>query len=1557
MKTNFIANNIVIKSIMRKYMRIIGAILLVLGVSVNALGVTWQRVTNLGDLSSGDEIIVTHNVANGGTAKVMSTTASSGKYGYTEKSVSADGKISTTNSDDILVLKIKFNGNSTYCAFWTGSGWLQDANDGNKMSVYTGVNTFDGLTSITGGGNRYWCWSCEIPTSSNTNKAWNLKNAQNTSRAFQFMTASSTNKFTSCTWNTQGNICIFKKSCTDPITSFTPTSKAETYGGSNKTFNITATRSGSGTITWSTNNSSVATVSNGTVTIKGMGIATITYSVAANGDYCADERTCTVNVTGEARTITFKANGGTGSDETQTVYYNTAATLRANTFTRSGYRFLGWNTDKDATTATKADKASVTTTTDITYYAIWKQQVTVTFKPNGGTPNTEYTQNVDISTSTTLDSHSYTKTGYDFLGFNTNSAATTASHTSGSSYSFAANTNLFAIFQAKTYTVTLNPNGGSGSNQTVTATYDADMPSTLSGGGDIVAPTWEGHTFGGYEYNGTTYYNADLSSAHVWDIASNTTLTAKWTTNTPDLAVANMDHVSISATTPSVSEGDHTAYTYNNTVTLSHGDPDAGYIWGGWNVYRSGDPSTTVTVTSNQFTMPNYDVVVSANLYTDLKAWCATFEITNQAGDDDADVHLTSYKGVEVYATNAAGNLIRVQGTGIGGANRIYVSYLDENDDPVAKASSVFRMCNNGSSNYNKVDGTYTYFTIEPDEGSYDQTFSISYEPTEFNQIDNMKLKLELRNGTTPLGIETTLDLHGRSLPKEFVIAAKYADDSKWYALPNNTLASTESSASAATPIEIEVDNTTTPTKVLNASNTLLYRGMDRYKPNPNTQFASIRFTSDGSNHLEASTEASNYKLWLASGNAVLQNWYLKSSTFNAYEVQSDPYNELTKKLGFYNSSGLKMGFHGTAPKGADIYFLPVEYTDMEASIMEWGTGHVIIDLRDENGAVTVKTRLDVGALGDEQTLGTIKKDAGVYRLNQTLSASDAAKELKLYFYDGGGAVVGTSTAIVPLLITDDDATTSGFSITKDDAATCDLVVLNGAVLTVSESSDGDKYAFKDLYVYGGGKMVVPSGKYIAFDHVILRGGHLNSSWQYQYSHPQLVLNGTMSNAADEIYYDYLTNNAQFYSLALPYDVTLTDIVNPDFNNKRSWLVHGYDGALRASGSQVNGWYDVEEGTTNISPLTDSDDLTAGVGYTFFGAPQKVGGVRQKWSVNRFKMTLTSGSAEEAKSGVAVTAHGMTDGELNDGVAPNDAGWNMLGNPYLADIDGTAAFESGEQVQGKILSYHNVKVLDANDNWTGAWEWVANEANVRYVRIPNNQGTEYEQVRFKDANLRAFHHFFIQASESGTFSFSIGMRVNEAPARFKQEVNKLPDEMDVDLILSNGGDQVGFGLTVNNEFSASVEIGEDMQEDLVGTNMKAYTIMDNVRLTFNGLPAAAAENLIPVGYRVEYAGYYTFQYKEDKNASYIEHLWLTDKMLGNVVDLKEQAYEFTTESGIFDERFALNVVFAPQTPTDIDNSYGGGEQPQKFIYRGKMFILRNGVIYDATGKKVKEINK
>ena len=117
-------------------------------------------------------------------------------------------------------------------------------------------------------------------------------------------------------------------------------------------------------------------------------------------------------------TIVFNANTGSGTMSNQSMTYDTAANLTANTFTKDKYTFKGWATSAGGSVE-YADGQSVKnlTATDgatINLYAVWElNSYTVTFKVDGETTSTI---NVNIDASATLP-EAPSKEGYNFIGW------------------------------------------------------------------------------------------------------------------------------------------------------------------------------------------------------------------------------------------------------------------------------------------------------------------------------------------------------------------------------------------------------------------------------------------------------------------------------------------------------------------------------------------------------------------------------------------------------------------------------------------------------------------------------------------------------------------------------------------------------------------------------------------------------------------------------------------------------------------------------------------------------------------------------------------------------------------------------------------------------------------------------------------------------------------------------------------------------------------------------------------------------------------------------------
>ena len=229
----------------------------------------------------------------------------------------------------------------------------------------------------------------------------------------------------------------------------------------------------------------------------------------------------------------------------------------------TGYDFTGYRSDKnippvnyyydaDMKSVRNYDKAQ-----NFTLYANWQaHKSTVVFDLQGGQlyyGATEiiatYNQDMPIEGLEAPHREGYTFGGYYY---NPNGAGTqyyTASMTSARKWNIderllnpqVAKVTLYAKWIANTYTVTLDPQGGTGGTTSVTATYGQKLPSGLT------APTKEGYEFKGYYSNanndyyesigqdsgGKQYYDKDMVGVADWDYTySGVTLYAHWAPKT-----------------------------------------------------------------------------------------------------------------------------------------------------------------------------------------------------------------------------------------------------------------------------------------------------------------------------------------------------------------------------------------------------------------------------------------------------------------------------------------------------------------------------------------------------------------------------------------------------------------------------------------------------------------------------------------------------------------------------------------------------------------------------------------------------------------------------------------------------------------------------------------------------------------------------------------------------------------------------------------------------------------------------------------------------------------
>ncbi len=280
---------------------------------------------------------------------------------------------------------------------------------------------------------------------------------------------------------------------------------------------------------------------------------------------------------------------------------NTPFTVSSDVPTLAGYKFNGWNTQANGGGTSYAAGATIpgaSITGDITLYAQWIQQLSITFNANGtGVTGLPSTITVDYNAATSIPSSAPTRANFTFKGWNTAANGSGTAYTAGQSIAHLT-TNLPLYAQWEAYpVVTYNANSGTGAPSADTVAPGVYNIKTGT-------PTRTGYVFGGWTptqnstANGLYSYNATISgSQRSMNVTSNVTLYALWNPvvtysagTAPAGAKDTITNMPSTTTYTVTYNGTHTVLT-TPTPTLS------GYTFGGW--AKSTAATTKVTSLTN----------------------------------------------------------------------------------------------------------------------------------------------------------------------------------------------------------------------------------------------------------------------------------------------------------------------------------------------------------------------------------------------------------------------------------------------------------------------------------------------------------------------------------------------------------------------------------------------------------------------------------------------------------------------------------------------------------------------------------------------------------------------------------------------------------------------------------------------------------------------------------------------------------------------------------------------------------------------------------------------
>lgn len=340
--------------------------------------------------------------------------------------------------------------------------------------------------------------------------------------------------------------------------------------------------------------------------------------------------------------------------------------------------------------------------------------------------------------------------------------------------------------------------------------------------------------------------------------------------------------------------------------TISHSDPTKWPV----EVQRKGSSNYLSGYKAGEVLFSDYKSS-TLDLYLYVRAYSyTTSPVCGPYIKATGDVAITSGKGIWVESVTPL---------------TISAKNLDKNDDKAAVTITATVTDDAAAKGFSiKTPGTQNsgaksvILASNHTDATYDGVLTVVYTPTTDDVTAEGKIALRVyKSGGSATYATDTIVVRGRSLPAEFVLAAKTANG--WVALPSDLAVGSDGALKY--PYSITVDDASAPTKATQAPKTAIYMSADRSAKN--IAATAVRLKNAGNQYLQGSTAKDETNVWLSNRNSEqAQSWELRGADFTHYFVRMQ-----ASEAGRYLSYDATQGKIGNYKQEAALYILPVDQT------------------------------------------------------------------------------------------------------------------------------------------------------------------------------------------------------------------------------------------------------------------------------------------------------------------------------------------------------------------------------------------------------------------------------------------------------------------------------------------------------------------------------------------------------------------------------------------------------------------------------------------------------